>query len=668
VTRAFYNAVALELQAREQNKKISLWLGDGPEETYHLTSAVLRPVMVNPSSEKAPAVYKRYTFIGRLLAKAIRDEYIIPLPLSAGLFAALFINDTVHPWALLEALAVPLQSAGVCVGLECKGQCLSRYDVLVALREVCDAVQDIEFLPEGERAEKLKELGDRQMKDEAGGWLWRLPRAYPWAKEQSTQEFLDVLPDMLYNWADEFEDIGEMDLSNVLEKIEGIIRVVVSHLQPQIHALRNGISEVMPLDALRGFSATEMLERFCGRDDVQWGNIKDITNGTADGVFTFGIKNAERRVFNRKDEGVKVLLHVLNDFTQKERKEFLQFCTSVPRVMGNISVTPQARNAVAYPQPTAHTCSDLLELPDYYGMSASPYPDAVKWDACEFNNEIDSDNHLLDAWKEALDAAVEAYPLSVFPSTTPPWSGASVQTWDEWFRAELSHPGLHQSLRENPPADVKALKAIYRGEKAKVDKSEQDPEIQELRKGLNAARLAGASVEETRPLETKIAELKELRAAEAEAAAAAEEEAGLSEEAAAVEQLVSPSEIAAAEEQSAGDTAVGAEPEVAAEPEADAVRVETEAAAVGTGDESGAAEEVAATEQVAPAEEAAATSVAAEEAAEDDVDEEAALLESARFRYAKALERLCFLTAFNDMQASGFREQAQSGFLRTPSR
>ena len=53
VTRAFYNAVALELQAREQNKKISLWLGDGPEETYHLTSAVLRPVMVNPSSEKA---------------------------------------------------------------------------------------------------------------------------------------------------------------------------------------------------------------------------------------------------------------------------------------------------------------------------------------------------------------------------------------------------------------------------------------------------------------------------------------------------------------------------------------------------------------------------------------------------------------------------------------
>ena len=62
---------------------------------------------------------------------------------------------------------------------------------------------------------------------------------------------------------------------------------------------------------------------------------------------------------------------------------------------------------------------------------------------------------------------------------------------------------------------------------------------------------------------------------------------------------------------------------MAAEPEADAVRVETEAAAVGTGDESGAAEEVAATEQVAPAEEAAATSVAAEEAAEDDVDEEA---------------------------------------------
>ena len=57
---------------------------------------------------------------------------------------------------------------------------------------------------------------------------------------------------------------------------DGLVSTVAAQLVPQLAALREGVSEVMPLEALRGFSPEEMLERYCGRADVQFGDREKV--------------------------------------------------------------------------------------------------------------------------------------------------------------------------------------------------------------------------------------------------------------------------------------------------------------------------------------------------------------------------------------------------------
>ena len=104
--------------------------------------------------------------------------------------------------------------------------------------------------------------------------------------------------------------------------------------------------------------------------------------------------------YNENHPAITTLLAILQEFTPKEKIKFLQFCTSMSRLLPNeqlsIRVFPRAAR-----EPYARTCVYHLELPDYYEHATSPY--LLAWDSCAV-----SEPSLVTAWEEVRAFAAKA--------------------------------------------------------------------------------------------------------------------------------------------------------------------------------------------------------------------------------------------------------------------
>eukprot|EP00966_Prymnesium_polylepis_P002086 47636-Prymnesium_polylepis.1 len=87
VTQNFYSAVANELLKVSVNAELPLWMAEtaGIEADgfiAHPGALFPRPLPPGAPAEHVAAVCGRFRFLGRLMAKACRDSFIVPLPLS----------------------------------------------------------------------------------------------------------------------------------------------------------------------------------------------------------------------------------------------------------------------------------------------------------------------------------------------------------------------------------------------------------------------------------------------------------------------------------------------------------------------------------------------------------------------------------------------------------
>jgi hypothetical protein len=117
VTQNFYEAVSVALQLRSFNKEAMLWVSDGRDEDCKLDPDGPFKYLINPDGlfpQPLPAnapcdlverVQRQFRFIGRLMGKACRDKFTVPLPLHPHFFEMLKGGARVSSLDLLRSFS-----------------------------------------------------------------------------------------------------------------------------------------------------------------------------------------------------------------------------------------------------------------------------------------------------------------------------------------------------------------------------------------------------------------------------------------------------------------------------------------------------------------------------------------------------------------------------------
>ncbi|BFZ59598.1 Ubiquitin fusion degradation protein 4 [Saitoella coloradoensis] len=155
-----------------------------------------------------------------------------------------------------------------------------------------------------------------------------------------------------------------VDINNVGEYVERVVDCTVgSGVRQQVKAFREGFSAVFPSEALKSFSAEELVMLF-GQTEEDWS------------VETLSDSIKADHGFNLDSRTIIDLLSVLSSFTMSERRDFLQFITGSPKLpIGGFKALTPPFTIVCKPHepplaaddylPSVMTCVNYLKLPDY---------------------------------------------------------------------------------------------------------------------------------------------------------------------------------------------------------------------------------------------------------------------------------------------------------------
>ncbi|KAF1912152.1 hypothetical protein BDU57DRAFT_80502 [Ampelomyces quisqualis] len=136
-----------------------------------------------------------------------------------------------------------------------------------------------------------------------------------------------------------------------------------SGVQRQVDAFRAGFTEVFPYSALKAFTPDELVMLF-GRNDEDWSLETLMDSIKAD------------HGYNLDSKSVRNLLQTMSEFTDQQRRDFLQFITGSPKlpIGGFKNLTPMF-TVVCKPSeppftsddylPSVMTCVNYLKMPDY---------------------------------------------------------------------------------------------------------------------------------------------------------------------------------------------------------------------------------------------------------------------------------------------------------------
>lgn len=279
------------------------------------------------------------------MGKALREGFIVPLPLAEEFFA-LIRGESLGPQHL------PRPGSGTA------GEFLG-----VMSDFVTDLLSGEAGLSHDEAQARRKELADRRDFSERF-----LSHDQPDASPHQPMSFNDYLaatgacfvetgfngPCLCPNG----ENIS-VSIDNVQDFVEQATRFWFdTGIAAQIEAFKAGLNDVFPIGCLLSFSREELREMFCGEDKIEWDEQALLNH-----IHPTGGLHAESPTY-------KNLIAVLLEMNNAERARFLDFVTSCPRLPpGGIAkfhmdVFPEAMpSKQAYPRSRA--CANQLYLPQY---------------------------------------------------------------------------------------------------------------------------------------------------------------------------------------------------------------------------------------------------------------------------------------------------------------
>jgi len=337
VTQNFYCAVAVELQTRSENQAITMWVPDESSSEGHIVcmhGLFPQPFRKESSAASRQQVCQRYRFLGQLLAKACRDGFIVPLPLSDTLFA-LVRGEKPCP----NMLPLPGSTGGV----------------VHAYWAVCKRIEAVDQDAFIESAEKNKQ--------KAAIFTSEFARRYLGVDfDMTLGEYLDSAE---VTFVDPISSVPlcvngddrRLGADNLREYVDLVVETWLgSPVAEQIACLRQGINDVFPFEKLSKFNGSELKYMFCGNNTIDWDSktLEEQLHPTAN--------------LTRDSASFRLLVEQLQEMSNQERSQFLNFVTACPRLppggLGalGIEVTSQRTQSMV---PTAQTCVPKLYLPDY---------------------------------------------------------------------------------------------------------------------------------------------------------------------------------------------------------------------------------------------------------------------------------------------------------------
>eukprot|EP00929_Paragymnodinium_shiwhaense_P083958 TRINITY_DN44870_c0_g1_i1.p1 TRINITY_DN44870_c0_g1~~TRINITY_DN44870_c0_g1_i1.p1 ORF type:complete len:2579 (-),score=467.18 TRINITY_DN44870_c0_g1_i1:117-7853(-) len=343
VTQGFYTLVAHDLQRRSANREAPMWVEDDPP----LNEEFLRPRRgllarpLPPDDERWPEVERRFSMLGRLMAKALREDFVVPLPLTADFFQ-LMLGGPVDPLTML-----PRPGDGTA------GEFIGACAKLVA-----------DANAKGGSNEPVAET------------LAALAVDPEWSRkymQPPNEEPIAPAPFDAYASSAAFVETGvsghplcpggenrSVDVGNVAEFVQLATNFwLVTGVQRQMAAFRRGLYDVLGNGAvaLWAFSPAELRRLFCGEDEVVWTEKELAEHLDCGGGYS------------SESETVRWLREELLDMAQPYRAKFLEFVTSCPRLPPGglkelqLSVHPDPAGGRGLPRSRA--CAHRLFLPRY---------------------------------------------------------------------------------------------------------------------------------------------------------------------------------------------------------------------------------------------------------------------------------------------------------------
>ncbi|CAL8286877.1 unnamed protein product [Arctogadus glacialis] len=151
------------------------------------------------------------------------------------------------------------------------------------------------------------------------------------------------------------EDIS-VDRSNRKGFVEAYLRYVFSGSVSELYsAFSAGFLKVCGGNILSLFQPTELMAMVVGNDDYNWEEME---------------KNAVYKgEYSATHPTVRIFWEVFHDFPLEKKKQFLLFLTGSDRIpihgMASLRIALQSTTAQQHYLPVAHTCYNLLDLPQY---------------------------------------------------------------------------------------------------------------------------------------------------------------------------------------------------------------------------------------------------------------------------------------------------------------
>jgi len=354
VTQSFYTAVAAELAALGPEGSAQplcgvhgLWAEHLPESVaghqgrrYLHSRRGLFPRPQVPGSSASERACVQFRFLGRLMAKALRDGFVVPLPLCGHFFSAALGED-------LPLAALPRSGDG-CVG-EFVG---AAADFAAELRRRHGGLE-----PDA----RMAAYHEDARKPGWGAQYLRLTEGETskWSFDQYVKACGITFCESGVGGQELCEGGAErpVDAASLEEFVEAAaFWWLRDGVAAQVAAFRQGVEDVCETSAIWAFEADELLALFCG-GCVEWTREE--------------LQQHLRPRGGLEARDMEMLIDCLERMTPERREDFLEFVTACPRLPPSGLATLEITVAPAQPPgslPRARTCTKELRLPKYESL------------------------------------------------------------------------------------------------------------------------------------------------------------------------------------------------------------------------------------------------------------------------------------------------------------
>jgi len=309
-----------------------------------------QPLPATAAPDVIARVESQFRFMGRLMGKACRDKFTVPLPLHPHFFE--MVNGSNHGSALDVLRSFSRGRDTLLPSDDYTTQHLvEAYCVIVA-----ELHERSKGLDEAARSTLVPQLQQREF------MACYLNRSYQCSLGEflssSAASFVDPLT------GTPLCDGGatlELSVENLAQYVDLVATFWFdAGVRRQIAAFRAGINDVFPLTSLEIFSSAEMDVMLCGERSIEWDKASLQQHIKL-------VSNEQGARYTKKSPPFQMLLDELVAMPIEDRARFLDFVTACPRLPPGglaslgIEVAPESRSRY----PRSRTCSKLMWLPAY---------------------------------------------------------------------------------------------------------------------------------------------------------------------------------------------------------------------------------------------------------------------------------------------------------------